>query len=112
MEPEGLKRGMQKLSDAGVNIKCIATDQHVQVKKMLEESAYIDHQFDVWHVAKNMVKKLSQAAKLKRNAGLGPWIQSISNHLWWSCKTCNGDAQLLRYTMFNLTQHGTTATFE
>ena len=35
-----------------------------------------------------------QKGKQKHCKQLLPWIQSISNHLWWSVQTCNGDAQL------------------
>ena len=57
--------------------------------------SHISHQCDVWHMAKNAVKQLTQKGKLKHCEWLLPWIQSISNHLWWAVPTCNGDAQLL-----------------
>ena len=56
----------------------------------------IDHQYDTWHVAKNITKKLTAKAAVKDCTDLAPWIQSISNHLWWSCATCCEDEQLLR----------------
>ena len=38
---------------------------------------------------------MTQKGKQKHCEQFLPWIQSISNHLWWSAQTCNGDAQLL-----------------
>ena len=32
---------------------------------------------------------------MKHCGQLYPWIQSLSNHLWWVTQTCNSDAQLL-----------------
>lgn len=63
---------------------------------MATEYPDIDHQFDVWHVAKSVTKKLNEKAKLKRNADLLPWIQCVSNHLWWSSATCKEDAEQLK----------------
>ena len=40
-------------------------------------------------------QKVKEKAKAKYCGQLNPWIQSISNYLWWAAQTCNGDAQLL-----------------
>ena len=34
-----------------------------------------------------------------------PWIQSISNHLWWAAQTYNGDAQLLTEKRTSILYH-------
>lgn len=34
-----------------------------------------------------------------------PWIQSISNHLWWCCATCKGNLQLLREMWISILNH-------
>ena len=41
-------------------------------------------------------KKLTNKAKQKGCEEMVPWIQSISNHLWWCSATCDGNVQLLR----------------
>ena len=38
---------------------------------------------------------MTKKAKDKHCCQLFPWIQSISNHLWWSAQSCKGDAQVL-----------------
>ncbi|XP_068759638.1 uncharacterized protein [Montipora capricornis] len=46
-------------------------------------------------VVQAMVKKLTNKAKQKGCEELAPWIQSISNHLWWSAATCDSSVQML-----------------
>ena len=50
----------------------------------------ICHQFDVWHLAKSVSKKLVAASKRKDCQDLGQWIKAITNHFWWCADTCNG----------------------
>ena len=61
---------------------------------MKKEYLFIDDQYDVWHMAKSVIK-INKKAKTKHCGQLYPWIQSVSNHLWWATQTCNSDAQLL-----------------
>ena len=98
MELEGFRKCLQRLTnDNQLNISTIATDRHVQIKKEMEtKHQNINHQYDIWHFAKNIIKKLNKLAKRKKYQELGPWIQSIAHHLWWSCATCEGNPQLLR----------------
>ena len=96
MEKEGLRRPLNYLLEQGVSIVTIATDRHQGVGTLMKSDyAYISHQYDVWHMTKGIVKQLAQKGKLKHREWLQPWIQSISNHLWWAAQTCNGHAQLL-----------------
>ena len=69
----------------------MATDRHVSIAScMSKDYPHISHQYDVWHLSKWVVKKLTNKAKQKGCEELAPWIQSISNHLWWSAATCDG----------------------
>ena len=56
-------------------------------------------------MAKSVVKQLTKKSKLKHCERLLPWIQSISNHLWWAAQTCNGDAQLLTEKWTSIVYH-------
>ena len=105
MEKEGLRRCLDSLLANGVQILSIATDRHRGVGSLMKNDyCFIDHQYDVWHLAKSVVKKLTQKGKQKHCEQL-PWIQSISNHLWWSAQTCNGDAQLLIDKWVSIVHH-------
>ena len=65
----------------------------------------MDHQFDVWHLAKSVTKKLTEKAKKKDRGDLFPWIKSVSNHLWWCADTFNGDKELLREKWISIVHH-------
>ena len=106
MEKEGLRRSLNYLLERNVSINTIATDRHKGVGALIKtEYPYISHQYDVWHMAKGVVKQLTQKGKLKHCEWLLPWVQSISNHLWWAVQTCNGDAQLLTEKWTSIVYH-------
>ena len=106
MEKEGLRRCLDKLLTQGFSISSIATDRHTGVASLMKkEYSFIEHQFDVWHMAKSVTKKITKKAKAKYCGQLYPWIQSISNHFWWSAQTCEGDAQLLVEKWKSIIQH-------
>ena len=51
MELEGLKRGFQRLEDAGIHVQTLVTDRHGMVKKYMRiEHADKSHYIDVWHI--------------------------------------------------------------
>ena len=91
-----MRRCLDKLLDQGVDIISLATDRHTGVTFLMKKSyPHIEHQYDVWHLAKSVTKKLTKKAQAKHCGQLFPWIQSISNHLWWAAQSCKGDATLL-----------------
>ena len=84
MEKEGFKRCIQDLAREEVTIKRIATDRHTSISStMKKDHGEIDHQYDVWHLSKWVIKK----AKVKGCEDLLPWIRSLSNHMWWECSS-------------------------
>ena len=91
------KQNVELLEGKGVKINRVATDRHVSINSCIaKDYPHINHQYDVWHLSKWVVKKLTNKAKQKGCQELSPWIQSIANHLWWSAATCNGSVDLLR----------------
>ncbi|KAK3745396.1 hypothetical protein QZH41_001436 [Actinostola sp. cb2023] len=108
MEKEGFERCLNSLEDDGVTIGTITTDRHISISSTMNKNqSNINHQYDVWHLSKSIVKKLNNKAKLKQCQDLAPWIQSVSNHLWWCSATCEGNAQLLREKWVSLLDHVT-----
>uniref|UniRef100_A0A1X7VCT2 Transposase IS204/IS1001/IS1096/IS1165 DDE domain-containing protein n=1 Tax=Amphimedon queenslandica TaxID=400682 RepID=A0A1X7VCT2_AMPQE len=84
MEKEGLVRSVKKLTDYGLNIDILVTDRHRQIAKwIIENLTDVTHYFDVWHVAKEIQKKLLAVAKQKDCEVFGDWTKSIINHLYW-----------------------------
>lgn len=69
MEKEGFVRCVNLLQDHfNVDIRLISTDRHPMIRKEMRVNPnfnHIIHQFDPWHVAKGISKKLIQASKKK-----------------------------------------------
>ena len=106
MEKEGFVRCLNSLEDDGISISTITTDRHTSIASTMQKDySHITHQYDVWHLSKSILKKLRKKAKLKKNQDLNHWLQSISNHLWWSAATCNGDVVLLREKWVSVLHH-------
>ena len=67
MELDGLKHVLKRLEEYFLPITSLTTDRHKQVRSyMHKEKGEILHQFDVWHVGKNIKKKLAKFGKQKR----------------------------------------------
>ena len=94
MEREGFARYMEHIQGKGAKVRVVATDRRVSIKSDMKRN-YPDvyHQFDVWHLAKSVTKKLTEKAKKKDCGDLSPWIKSVSNHLWWCADTCNANKE-------------------
>ena len=75
MEKEGLRYCYDKFLTQGITITSIATDRHTGVASLMKkEYLFVDHQYDVWHMAKGIIK-------IKHCGQLYPWMKTISNHL-------------------------------
>ncbi|XP_073726206.1 uncharacterized protein [Misgurnus anguillicaudatus] len=108
MEPLAFKKGLEKILDEGIDVKVVTTDRHPSIRKIMrEEYPQIIHQFDPWHVAKGLKKKLVAASNRKENKDLATWVRSVSNHMWWSCCTSKGDPKELLRLWMSLQHHVT-----
>ena len=106
MEYEGCKRSLKKLIAQKIPVRCLTTDRHVTITaRMRTEFPKIIHQYDVWHLSKSVTKKLTKKAKKKCNEELLPWIQSVSNHLWWSVATCDGNTSVMKEKWLSIINH-------
>ncbi|XP_056433018.1 uncharacterized protein LOC130371308 isoform X2 [Gadus chalcogrammus] len=106
METLGFRRGLDRLLQAGVRVDVITTDRSPSIRKLMRETySDIQHQFDPWHVAKGLTKKLTAAANNKKNNDLQPWLKAITNHLWWSCQSCGGHAEELKRRWTSVLHH-------
>ena len=75
-----------------VNVEVLCTDHHADIAAMMKDQfPEIEHQVDVWYLAKSTTKKLGAKAKWKECTDIRPYIPSIRNHLWWAAASCNGD---------------------
>ena len=75
MEKEGLGQYLDKLMEQDVDISTRATDRHTGFASLMKtDYPHIQHQCDVWHLAKSVTKKLGMKAKTKHCGQLLPWI--------------------------------------
>ncbi|XP_067945109.1 uncharacterized protein [Watersipora subatra] len=83
MEKEGLIRCRREVEDAGVCIGSLTTDQHIMIAPyMRKEWTELTHYFDLWHIAKNLKKKLCEFASVAANRVVGHWSETIIRHLY------------------------------
>ena len=81
-EKRGLEILLHKIESYNLKINYLTIDRHVQIRAfMKKEKPQTKHQFDIWHVGKNIKKKLFKCSQKKECAELQPWIKSIINHL-------------------------------
>ena len=67
MEKEGFLRCVDEiLQNFKLSIDTISTDRHPSIKKLMKTNAKykaINHQFDPWHVAKSILKKIMSTSE-------------------------------------------------
>ncbi|XP_041423545.1 uncharacterized protein LOC121395070 [Xenopus laevis] len=96
METLAFETCLRGILNKGIDVKIVATDRHPGIRNLiLKEFENIDHQFDVWHLCKNIAKKLSAASKKKNGRDIASWIGAITNHLWWCAQTCDQNDDIL-----------------
>ena len=79
MEKEGLQCCLDNLMTQGVTITSVATDRHTGVASLMKkEYSFVDHQYDVWHMAKSITK--NEQKGLKQSIVVNS-TNAISNHL-------------------------------
>ena len=107
MEKEACRRVLDRLeSELPVSVLC--TDRHMGIQKMMREDySNMTHQYDVWHLAKSIAKRLIQKARKKGVEDLLPWVPCIKTHLWWSAATCQGNEMELIEKWQSVTYHVT-----
>eukprot|EP00116_Pleurobrachia_bachei_P005965 sb/3466227/ len=75
-----------------LNIDTFVTDRNKSVANLLKGYG-ISINFDVWHLSRNIRKRLKAIAV--KHPAIKPWIDEIVNHFWWSANHCGGDKQVL-----------------
>ena len=57
IEKEGLKQLLDKLLNKGVVILSVAADRCTGIASLMKKCySYIEHQYDVWHIAKSVTQ--------------------------------------------------------
>ncbi|XP_063050007.1 uncharacterized protein LOC134444712 [Engraulis encrasicolus] len=108
MELTGFQRGLDYLLERGLKVGVVTTDRSPSVRKFMRENySSIQHEFDIWHVAKGVKKKLMAISSKKDTKPLEEWIKSITNHLYYSCGSSKGDKEvMMNYNVIKLVDLG------
>lgn len=87
MELDGCKRCFQFLKEAGLKVSTFISDRHKGIAKWVRTSqAQTQHFYDLWHIAKGIVKKILKESKQNGCEILKEWTKRIRKHLYW-CAT-------------------------
>ena len=79
MEVEGFRRCMEYLLDKGFQIVFLGTDGHVKIRSLMKKQCQvIEHQFDAWHLANSVRKKLLAKSKLRGAEDLRPGLRPFA----------------------------------
>ncbi|KAG8451728.1 hypothetical protein GDO86_003792 [Hymenochirus boettgeri] len=83
---------LENLLKKNVDVRVVATDRPISIRKFLSTTyPEIEHQVDVWHLAKSVSKQLVAASKKRGCSDLKTWITPIINHLLWCAQSCEQD---------------------
>ncbi|KAM4808792.1 uncharacterized protein WCC33_009287 [Rhinophrynus dorsalis] len=108
IEKRAFKTCLDRLLSKNLRVKTIATDRRPGIKRIIHEKYHnLKHEYDVWHYARRVKKRLTAACKKKNCSKLASWIPTISHHLWWASFTSQGNTELLRERWQSLLPHST-----
>ncbi|KAJ8049969.1 hypothetical protein HOLleu_02957 [Holothuria leucospilota] len=107
MEAVGFDRCFSRvLNDHKLETEKFASDRHVSIRKLMKDNYKgVKHNFDVFHLAKNISSKLRKIAKKKGNEDIECWIKSINNHVRWCSRNCGKDPSKLIEMWMSLSHH-------
>ena len=84
MELLGTKKCFESLQNENVSISTFVSDRYLGIAKWIKDHQRgTQHFYDIWHVARSICKKVTQAAKEKGFERLQLWVKGIKRHLYW-----------------------------
>ncbi|XP_056013553.1 uncharacterized protein LOC125667203 isoform X1 [Ostrea edulis] len=87
MEKAGFQIALNDLLEKDIKVVEVVTDAHLGIGSVMKKDyPNIHHSHDIWHVAKNLGKKILKVAQKKGNNILLDWCKDIINHFWFSCR--------------------------
>ena len=96
MEKVACESCLDELISYGVNITVLTTDRSSSIIGLMQHKYFsIDHQHDIWHIAKSIKKHLLSQANKKGLECLKDWIRSVVNHLYYCSTNCNEQSEIL-----------------
>ena len=69
MEKEAFSRVLDNITtNLELSVDVVSTDRHLSIKKIMRTDSrfnHIEHQFDPWHIAKGLLKKIMKTGSNK-----------------------------------------------
>ena len=94
LETASCKEVLTNLVDRGLKIRNFVTYENTKIAKMVRTFfSGIAHNYDIWHKARLLKRKLQNMAK--NLPKLTDFIVPLVNHFWYSCKNCAGNSKVL-----------------
>lgn len=82
MEVVGFQRAMDSVLESGLDVRVVATDRHVSIRKVAREKYKplgITHEFDVHHMCNSVRKDMKAKSQKAACRSLANWIQFLNN---------------------------------
>ncbi|XP_014679852.1 PREDICTED: uncharacterized protein LOC106819781, partial [Priapulus caudatus] len=96
MEKKGFSDALGEVMAKGLKVKEVVTDAHMAIGAFMRtQYPDVKHSNDVWHVAKNLGKKIISAGQQKGCESLQKWARDIINHFWFTCQKAQTYAEFL-----------------
>lgn len=106
MEKLGFQRGLQFLTQV-LPVREVVTDAHPQIICLMKSNNApynaINHQIDIWHAGKSLIKRLTKVASTHKN--INPWIPAVRNHFWYSSRECNRNVTRMKSLWLGILHH-------
>ena len=95
LEPMAAKSCLEELLKEGFRIDMFVSDRSTSVKTVVvginqKYGIEISHEFDCWHLIKNLMAKIRDIKVLNR------WLETIKNFLWFAFSKAEGNKMLKR----------------
>ena len=94
LETFACKEVLLNLISRGLKVRHFVTDENTKIAKLMRTFfTSITHNYDIWHKARLLKRKLQEMSK--QLPKLSEFVAPIVNHFWYSCKKCAGDPKEL-----------------
>ena len=95
------------LANDGISVGTFISDRHRGIAKCIrEECKETHHDYDIWHTARSVTKKLLKASTQKGCEIISKWMKAIRRHMYWcATSTTPGFSALIKAKWLSFMRH-------